>query len=283
MKEEKESRPGGTEAIDNPAPESEPLSEQEIAKEARRIMASLPYAYPQDQTAEGQIPVRVSPEFMERAKPPEMDRLREQIPVEGATFGAMKGRAGLYALFPADEAKTAAAEQPRLSYDEVHRALYDKMSFELDDYKAYLLSQPPEEILNHAYGYVMREDILVGMGNHDLTREQAEALLRSPCPLADVFSSFEKMETGHMMNVMDCIEDTADRAVDREKERAKAGNDRSNQTSPAKDSQTQGEPEIGAVTTEVEKPSVLRMLQEKPNASAEPKPHKSHKGKDQAR
>ena len=108
MQEEKESRPGGTDAIDNPAPESEPLSEQEIAKEARRIMASLPYAYPQDQTVEGQIPVRVSPEFMVKAKPPEMNRLREQIPVEGATFGAMKDRAGLYVLFPADEAKAAA-------------------------------------------------------------------------------------------------------------------------------------------------------------------------------
>lgn len=196
MREEKESRPAEADAQEKHQTEKEPLSEQEIAQEARRIMAVLPYAYPQDQTAEGQIPVRVSLEFMDRAKLPMMDRLREQIPVEGARFGTMKGREGLYVLFPADEAKTAAAEQPRLTYDEVHRALYDKMSFELADYKAYLLAQPSEEILSNAAGYVLREDIVFGMGESRLTYKQAEALLRSPYPLSDVCRSFIMKQSG---------------------------------------------------------------------------------------
>ena len=39
--------------------------------------------------------------------------------------------------------------------------LYDKMKAEQDKYKDWLLSQPPEEILNHTYEYTMREDIVM--------------------------------------------------------------------------------------------------------------------------
>ena len=39
--------------------------------------------------------------------------------------------------------------------------LYDKMKAEQDKYRDWLLSQPPEEILNHTYEYTMREDIEV--------------------------------------------------------------------------------------------------------------------------
>lgn len=38
-------------------------------------------------------------------------------------------------------------------------ALYQKASAEQDTYRAWLLTQPPEEILNHAYEYITREDI----------------------------------------------------------------------------------------------------------------------------
>ncbi len=41
--------------------------------------------------------------------------------------------------------------------------LYDKMKAEQDKYRDWLLSQPPEEILNHTYEYTMREDIVVCM------------------------------------------------------------------------------------------------------------------------
>lgn len=37
--------------------------------------------------------------------------------------------------------------------------LYDKMKAEQDKYRDWLLSQPPEEILNHTYEYTMREDM----------------------------------------------------------------------------------------------------------------------------
>lgn len=35
--------------------------------------------------------------------------------------------------------------------------LYDKMKAEQDKYRDWLLSQPPEEILNHTYEYSVKE------------------------------------------------------------------------------------------------------------------------------
>ena len=46
-----------------------------------------------------------------------------------------------------------------MTNDELNTALYEKMFAEQETYRAWMLSQPPEEILNHAYEYTMREDI----------------------------------------------------------------------------------------------------------------------------
>ena len=83
--------------------------------------------------------------------------------------------------------------------------LYEKMSDEQDYYRQWLLSQPPEEILNHAYEYAMREDILMAMETQELTDTQAQALLGSRTPLADVYRYFDRVETDHMDVVRDCI------------------------------------------------------------------------------
>ena len=83
--------------------------------------------------------------------------------------------------------------------------LYEKMSDEQDYYRQWLLSQPPEEILNHAYEYAMREDILMAMETERLTDSQAQALLNSTTPLSDVYRYFERTETDHMNEIRDSI------------------------------------------------------------------------------
>lgn len=83
--------------------------------------------------------------------------------------------------------------------------LYEKMSYEQDDFRKWLLSQPPEEILNHAYEYAMREDILMAMETERLTDSQAQALLNSATPLSDVYRYFERTETDHMNEIRDSI------------------------------------------------------------------------------
>ena len=85
------------------------------------------------------------------------------------------------------------------------KSLYEKMSYEQDYYRQWLLSQPPEEILNHTYEYAMREDILMAMETAELTDSQAQALLSSDTPLGDVYREFGKIETDHMDVIRDCI------------------------------------------------------------------------------
>lgn len=100
----------------------------------------------------------------------------------------------------------------------LNTTLYEKMFAEQENYRDWLLSQPPEEILKHTYEYTVREDILMSLENNDLTDQQAAALLQSPSPLNDVFQEFEKLETGYMDTVLECITDRADTLVQREQE-----------------------------------------------------------------
>ena len=62
-----------------------------------------------------------------------------------------------------------------------------KMTEEFNTYRAWLLSQLPEEILNHAYEYSTKQDILLNVADAGLSPAQIETMLRSPCPLEDVF------------------------------------------------------------------------------------------------
>ena len=50
----------------------------------------------------------------------------------------------------------------------------------------------------------------MAMEELELTDAQAQALLESPSPLADVYHYFEKLETGHMDVIRDSIENRAD-------------------------------------------------------------------------
>ena len=100
-----------------------------------------------------------------------------------------------------------------MTNEELNTALYQKMFEEQEKYRGWLLTQPPEEILNHTYEYTIREDIVLALEYHDLTDKQCKALLKSPCPLGDVFKDFEKRETDHMENIRDTIECRANTVV----------------------------------------------------------------------
>lgn len=50
-----------------------------------------------------------------------------------------------------------------MTTEELNTQLYHKMFAEQEYYRAWLLAQPPEEILHHAYEYTNREDILLSL------------------------------------------------------------------------------------------------------------------------
>ena len=99
-----------------------------------------------------------------------------------------------------------------MNTNDLNTALYEKMAAEQDKYRDWLKSQPPEETLHHTYEYAIREDIVMAMEELELTDAQAQALLESPSPLADVYRYFEKLETGYMDAIRDSIENRADDA-----------------------------------------------------------------------
>ena len=108
-----------------------------------------------------------------------------------------------------------------MTNEQWNTTLYKQMFAEQEQFRDWLLAQPPQEILNHAYEYVMREDILLSLEYNDLTDAQAAALLTSPSPLADVYAEFDKLESSHMEEIWNCIESRANALQTDQLDRAK--------------------------------------------------------------
>ena len=97
--------------------------------------------------------------------------------------------------------------------------LYQRMSAEQEQYRNWLLGQPPGDILNHAAEYTVREDIVIEMSALELSDAQTRALLKSPTPLTDIYKQWNKTETHHMDDIRDVIEARADIVIRAEKEK----------------------------------------------------------------
>ena len=103
-----------------------------------------------------------------------------------------------------------------MTLEEWNTKLYEKMFDEQQQFREWLLTQAPLEILNHCYEYTVREDIVLALEYYNLSEKQCRALLKSPCPLADVFKDFEKRETNNMDNIRDTIECRANEIIRRD-------------------------------------------------------------------
>ena len=108
-----------------------------------------------------------------------------------------------------------------MTNEQWNTTLYKQMLAEQEQFRDWLLAQSPQEILNHAYEYIVREDILLSLEYNDLTDAQAAALLSSPAPLADVYKTFDKMESSHMEEIWSCVERRADKMLASQIEHAK--------------------------------------------------------------
>ena len=88
-------------------------------------------------------------------------------------------------------------------------ALYNKMLAEQEEYKDWLLTQPAETILTHAYDYAMREDILDSTAEHTLPDLHAQALMGSDSPLADVLAYYKTQDCTYMETIWESIQGRA--------------------------------------------------------------------------
>lgn len=107
-----------------------------------------------------------------------------------------------------------------MTNEQLNTALYEKMSAEQEKYRDWLLSQPPEEILNHTYEYTIREDILMSSEFHELPDAEAQALLKSRTPLADVFKEWDKHEIRYLEDIWETVESRAKSALQQAQEKA---------------------------------------------------------------
>ena len=101
-----------------------------------------------------------------------------------------------------------------MTNEELNLKLFNKILDEQQAYRDYLMGQPAEEILRNAYELAIREDILLSFEYNDFTDEQAEALLSSETPLADIFRQFEQIESDHMELIRGCIETRANDLIE---------------------------------------------------------------------
>lgn len=89
-----------------------------------------------------------------------------------------------------------------------------KMTEELNAYRAWLLTQPPEEILKHAYEYSVKQDIMLNVADAGLSPAQIETMLRSPCPLEDVFKKASYSDMSDYNSFLSfCLTERADAEI----------------------------------------------------------------------
>lgn len=106
-----------------------------------------------------------------------------------------------------------------MNSEDLNAAVYYLASREQAAYTDRLLALPPEEILQHSYEYTVRQDILTALEYTELQAEQCVALLKSPDLIGDIYNDFNKIETGYMSILRDCIEGYADKLICKEAER----------------------------------------------------------------
>lgn len=107
------------------------------------------------------------------------------------------------------QAVVVSGDEPGSLQSVLNTELYQKMFAEQEAFRAKLLSMSPQEILEYAYEFVAREDILLSLEYSDLSAKQAKALLQTDTPLADIFVKWEKRETDHMTDIWDTVESRA--------------------------------------------------------------------------
>ena len=106
-----------------------------------------------------------------------------------------------------------------MTNEELNGTLYEKMQAEMQEYTDWLKELPTEDILNHTYEYTVRQDILFAFEDFDFSNAECKALLKSPCPLRDVFDRYNTFETGYMEDIRLAIKEEARENRHRDRER----------------------------------------------------------------
>ena len=96
-------------------------------------------------------------------------------------------------------------ERPKTA-EELNAELYEMVSAEFEEYKDNLLMMSPEQMLEHAYAYAVRSDIVIAIECGSIHARQAQALLKADNTLDEIFGKWEDFEKNHMDTIRSAIE-----------------------------------------------------------------------------
>ena len=96
-------------------------------------------------------------------------------------------------------------ERPKTA-EELNAELYEKVSAEFEEYKNNLLLMSPEQMLEHAYAYAVRSDIVIAIECGNIHARQAQSLLKADNTLDEIFDKWEDFEKNHMETIRTAIE-----------------------------------------------------------------------------
>lgn len=96
-----------------------------------------------------------------------------------------------------------------MTTEQLSKAVYDRMYAEQQEFRKQLLGMKPEDILDQAFVYAVREYILSVMESTVLSMSEADALLATETPLAQVYKTYLGMDTNYIENISEALESFA--------------------------------------------------------------------------
>ena len=106
-----------------------------------------------------------------------------------------------------------------MTSEQLHTALYEKLSAELKAYQEQLMAMPPSEILKHTFEHTVKEDIVCVMEDTEFDDSYVRALLRLRNPLNALYEEYRTRDTQHMDILRDCFEAEAKTVIKRARDR----------------------------------------------------------------
>ena len=103
---------------------------------------------------------------------------------------------------------------------ELNIALYGKLCDEQERYRAWLLSQPSEEILKHTCEYTVRETVLTSFAVRDLPYAEALALMKSSSPIANIYKDWRERTYQYIDDLWETVDNHAKSALRQEQKKA---------------------------------------------------------------
>ena len=98
-----------------------------------------------------------------------------------------------------------------MTKENINTLLHEKMCKEFNNYRDWLVKQPPDVILHHANEYAVKQNICMYLEENNIQVHLAKALFDSQCSLDDAYKEYSKRDTYRMYDVERSVEIAANK------------------------------------------------------------------------